>query len=487
MRIAVGGIWTETNTMAPEPTTLASFLDYHYYVGGDLTDAMGGTSTEVGGAMEEAAGLGVQIVPLLFSAALPGGTVPRADFEHMLAEFTRCVASCDPFDALLLVLHGAMVVDGIPDPETFLVATARSSLGDMPIAVTLDFHANTSAELALASDYLTCYRTYPHTDMADRGAEAVRALVRMLREQRKPGKSLIKVPLLTMPVAQETSRTPMVQLIEAMDEVRGETGVWGVSMTPGFAYADSTRLGLAVYVAGDGDPVPKARRIAEGAWERRRDFHFEVQTPLEAATQARGEQGPVVLVDVVDNVGGGSPGDSTALLHALRSAGESDSVSVIWDPHVVRSLHEGAASRMSGSLGSHSATEMGGPFPVDASVVCHGRVQYRRTSNYMTGSTVDMGLVATIKADIGLIVLTEHRIVPFDDDHLRTLGINPREHHVLIAKGAIAWKAAFGGYAAHTHYVNGPGSCPVDFSALAYPNRELRLFPIDPIAEPIQF
>ena len=483
MRIAVGGIWTETNTMAPEPTTLQSFVDYHYYVGGDLTDAMRGTSTEVGGAMDEASSAGIEIVPLLFSAALPGGTVPRADFEHMLTELTNVVLATEPFDALLLVLHGAMVVEGIPDPETLLVSSLRVFLGEMPIAVTLDFHANTSIELAQATDFLTCYRTYPHVDMAERGAEAIAALVRMLREQRKPKKTLIKVPLLTMPVAQETSRTPMLALIQQMDQLRSVPGVWGLSTTPGFAYADSSRLGMAVYVASDSEPEVKARLVARSAWQHRDDFRFEVETPLEAATAARRERGPVVLVDVVDNVGGGSPGDSTAILHALRAAGETDSVSVLWDPKVVRELHHASDYRMNGSLGSHSAPGMGGPFHVDASVTCHGRVEYRRTSNYMTGSSVDMGLVAVVQADIGLIVLTEHRIVPFDDDHLRALGIDPEEHHVLVAKGAIAWKAAFGDYAAETHYVDGPGSCPVNFSALEHPDRQSQLFPLDPIAE----
>lgn len=487
MRIAVGGIWTETNTFAPVPTTLESFRDYHYYAGADLHDAMSQTRTEVGGALDEAHAQRVDIVPLLFTAALPGGAIPRQDFDVMLRELTQLAVEADPFDALLLVLHGAMVVEGLPDPEAHLVGHLRNYLGDMPMAVTLDFHANASRALAQAVDYLTCYRTYPHVDMADRGAEAIAALARMVTEQRVPLKALIKVPLLTMPVAQETSRAPMVQLLERIDEARHAPGAWGASIMPGFAYADSNRLGLAVYVAGDSDPGQQARSLAQEAWERRDEFRFDLQTALQAAVEAQDEEGPVVLVDVVDNVGGGSPGDSTAVLHALRAAGETDSVSVIWDPQATRELHRHSHDTMHGWIGSHSAADMGGPFELQGSVTCMGSVQYRRSSNYMTGSTVDMGLVAVVKTDIGTVVLTEQRIVPFDDDHLRILGIEPKQRHLLVAKGAIAWKAAFGSYASYVHYVDGPGSCPVNLSALEYRNKPDVIYPLDPAPQRIFF
>lgn len=487
MRIAVGGIWTETNTFAPVPTTLESFKDYHYYAGESLREAMSQTRTEVGGALDQAQQERVEVVPLLFTAALPGGAIPRQDFDVMFGELVRRAVEADPFDALLLVLHGAMVVNGLPDPEVHLVGQLRSILGDMPIAVTLDFHANASRELGAAVDFLTCYRTYPHIDMAERGAEAVGALARMVTEQRVPRGMLIKVPLLTMPVAQETSRTPMVQLLHRCAEVRQMPGTWGASIMPGFAYADSRRLGLAVYVASDVDPRQQARSLALDAWEKRDEFQFDLQSAMEAATQAQVEQGTVVLVDVVDNVGGGSPGDSTSILHALRAAGETDSVSVIWDPSIARDLHRQPQEAMHGFIGSHSRPDMGGPFELQGPVACLGNIQYRRSSNYMTGSTVDMGLVAVVQADIGTVVVTEQRIVPFDDDHLRILGIDPRGRHVVVAKGAIAWKAAFGEYARHVHYVDGPGSCPVNLSALEYRSKPDLIYPLDPAPQHVAF
>jgi microcystin degradation protein MlrC len=97
----------------------------------------------------------------------------------------------------------------------------------------------------------------------------------------------------------------------------------------------------------------------------------------------------------------------------------------------------------------------------------------------MRGQRVDMGRVAVVETPIGEIVLTERRVVPFDDDHLRAVGVRPRAARAIVAKGAIAWKAAFGPYAAWSIYCRTPGYCPAAVDQLTYRSRPRPLYPLD--------
>ncbi|WP_326636059.1 M81 family metallopeptidase [Streptosporangium sp. NBC_01755] len=482
VRIGLGGIWQETNTFAVEPTTLADFRRYQFFEGPELVASLRGTGTEPGGAIDAARQRSAYPVGLFFGAALPSGTVRSQAFESMLRRLVAITRARLPLDGLVLSLHGAMVVDGHPDPEAEIVTALRAVVGDIPIGATLDYHANVGATLPEVTDILVGYRTYPHVDMAERGAEAMEAVLRLLRASRtgrRPARHLERLPLLTVPPAQEDVAEPMRSILAAAEQLRAEPGVWAASALPGFAYAESGRLGFAVYLAAETHAVPRARELAAHVWRERDAFSAPLVGPADAVAAVAGVRGPTVLVDVADNVGGGSPGDGTALLHALTRAGVSGVVAVIWDPVSVSAAHAGSADRMELWVGGHSDPAMGPPFRASGPVRRFGSVSYLRTGSYMRGQRVEMGRVAVIEAPIGAIVLTENRVVPFDDDHLRALDLAPRSARVIVAKGAIAWKAAFAGYAAQTVYVRTPGYCPAALDQLDYRSRPAPLYPLE--------
>ena len=70
---------------------------------------------------------------------------------------------------------------------------------------------------------------------------------------------------------------------------------------------------------------------------------------------------------------------------------------------------------------------------------------YVRDGFYMTGQHVNMGDVKVIKTKFNLkIILTENRIMPFDDRHIKVLGIDPKKEKIIVTKSGSAWKIAFG-------------------------------------------
>lgn len=62
---------------------------------------------------------------------------------------------------------------------------------------------------------------------------------------------------------------------------------------------------------------------------------MSVEKALELA--GREPDGPVVLLDVGDNIGGGAPGDSTEILAAAVKRGVRSLVQTLWDPQAAGS------------------------------------------------------------------------------------------------------------------------------------------------------
>ena len=65
-----------------------------------------------------------------------------------------------------------MATEEIEDAEGDLIRSVREIIGTLPIVVTLDLHANITAEMAEYSDTIIGFDTYPHVDCYDRGVEA---------------------------------------------------------------------------------------------------------------------------------------------------------------------------------------------------------------------------------------------------------------------------------------------------------------------------
>jgi microcystin degradation protein MlrC len=105
--------------------------------------------------------------------------------------------------------------------------------------------------------------------------------------------------------------------------------------------------------------------------------------------------------------------------------------------------------------------------------------RYRRTGSYMTGSEVDMGLCAVVETGGVEIVLTSRRVMPFDADHLRAVGIDPAARRILVVKSAIAWRAAFGDVATDAVYVDTPGVCTCRLETLGYRRAPRPIVPLD--------
>src|SRR5262249_61482808 len=118
-------------------------------------------------------------------------------YAHGKEGLRRDLEAAGALDGVLLDLHGAMVVEGLDDGEGDLIQAVRRVVGPgVPIAVSLDFHGNISETMVREADLLHGYKTYPHVDMGERGAEAAERVLDVIGKRIRPTVALPQPPLL---------------------------------------------------------------------------------------------------------------------------------------------------------------------------------------------------------------------------------------------------------------------------------------------------
>jgi microcystin degradation protein MlrC len=472
MRVGIAGVWHETNTYSARPTTLADFEELELLRGAEIIEAHAGTGTVVGGMLAVS---GAEAVPLATAGAWPAGRVRRdaldAILERLRDELVRARV-----DALLLDLHGAMVAEGVDDVELEILRVARGTLGDVPLVVVHDLHGNPSPAMVELCDAFVAYDTYPHVDMRERGVEAASLLASIPGGQ--PLSTVIgKVPLLSTPLAQGTDSRPMRDLEARARDLERQAGIVRVSLLPGFPFSDVERAGFSVVVTFALDAEATAGDVVEELTSEvdRRAPEFTVardgaEEAVRRALSAR--DGPVVLVDVADNIGGGSPGDGTEILAELLEQGAQGAVVPIADAEVARAAARaapGASLRV--EIGGKTDDFHGPPVSVEARVVRITDGRYRGGGTWKTGQHFSMGTTAVLDARGVRLVVMERAVPPFHAEQLLSVGIDPRDAAIIVVKGAVAWRSAYGDIAAEVIEVDTPGICPLD--PLSLPRRTM--------------
>lgn len=515
-RVALGGLWHETNTFAAGRTELEAFRAYQFARGDELLTRYQNVRNEIGGMIAGARVHSLTLVPTLFAGAVPSGIVARETFEQLATWLLDDLAAAGDLDGVLLVLHGAMVAEGIPDAasssqqhtrlvgqrddgaadvEGELLRRVRALIGHKPLVATFDIHANLSAEMVEQADVLIGYDTYPHVDVYERGVEAARVMARILCGEIRPTAAFEALPLLSVPQAQHTDESPLRELMARRAEIENDPRVITASVAVGFPYADVARAGMSVVVTTNGDAAcarEYAQELGERIWARRREFQVTNVPVAEAVRRAvesleRHSAGasvlaPVILVDVADNIGGGAPGDGTVLLQALLDAHAQNAVVTIADAEAVaQALAAGIDASVTLRVGGKVDSRHGAPVEVRGRVRLISSGEYVHKGSYMTGQTTRMGRTVVLDCDGLDLVIMERKTMPFDAQQLRSLGIEPADKKIIVVKSALAWQAAYGAMAREVIYVDTPGICTANLHALPYQNVRRPIFPLDEI------
>lgn len=486
MRIGILALLQESNTFISRPTTLRHFEEELLVEGEEMRSRFAGTYHEIGGMLHALEEEQVEAVPVFAARALPFGRIERAAIEVLLSRMWRALEAAGTLNGVLVAPHGATVSEPYPDVDGHWLSELRRRVGAKPIVGTLDPHGNLSPAMVAACDALLAYRTNPHLDQRARGIDAARMIVAMLRGQIRPSMAAAFPPMAINIERQCTSEEPLHALCREADKQLADERVLSNSLMLGFPYADVEEMGSATIAVTDGDGA-LARQLADALasrmWQMRHDLAGRLVGIEEALDQAMRLEGPVCLLDMGDNVGGGSPGDGTWLAESILLRRIPRSFVRLFDPesvHAAQAAGPGARTKM--RIGGKTDL-LHGP-PLDCDVLVRGLYngKFEESQPRHGGFTVmDQGPTAVVETATGLtVMLTSKRMPPFSLRQLTSFGIEPAKYHLLVAKGVNAPLAAYREVCRHFVRVNTPGCTTADMRSLTYHHRRRPMFPFEP-------
>ncbi len=489
-KVAIGGILHETHTFMEQPTTLADFEAGSLYRGDKLLAEMSGTRSGIGGMIDAAAKEGWQLLPTLYATAMPAGTVTGEAYRRLLAELLQRLRGALRLDGVLLALHGAMVAEGELDVEADIVSQARAIVGTAtPIVALLDMHGNISPRLVELADVLLAYDTNPHIDGYARGTEAVEIMARLLRREIRPAAAYARPALLLPPQATGTDDMPLSPVHERAAEMEAEDGAICIAVMAGFAYADTPYTGASIIVTADDQPElarAYARELSDMLHTKRKTALPHFLAPSVAVAQALQQaDGPVILVDSADNIGGGTPGDGTDALVAMLDHEILEGTIVLADAEAVArcwQARKGATIRL--DVGGKVDSWHGQTVNVSGKVMAlsDGVFNVELADNHFAsfyGNRVQMGRCAWLRVAGINVLLTERKTPPMDLAQLRHIGILPEAQKMIVVKSAVAYKAAYMPIAKEVIEMDTAGLCSANLSRFSYRHLLRPVFPLD--------
>jgi len=488
MRIGILGIQHESNTFLPQPTTLEDFRRDALLTGAAIVDGYATAHHEVSGFLQALQEEGLTAVPLLFAWAVPSGRITDETADALVRMVLNALSDAGPLDGLLVAPHGAAVSEKYPDFDGHWLTEVRRAVGpELPIACTLDPHANVSEAMIAATTAAISYRTNPHLDQKETGVKAARLLARTLRGEVAPVQRLVQPPVAISIDRQCTDESPCRELYAEAERLAGHRRVLAVSINLGFPYADVEELGTSFVVVTDSDPELADRSgsvLFDYLIEQRASFACRLRDVDEALTEALSHPETVCLLDVGDNVGGGGPGDGTALARRIAERQISRAFVCLCDPRAVeQATAAGIGGQLTVSIGGHLDDTQGPPLETGVTVVSLHDGRFEEPQARHGGRTeYEMGPTAIVRTAGDLtIMLTSQRVCPFSLQQLTSCGLDPASFHILVAKGVNAPIAAYAEVCNRMIRVNTPGLTCAEMTQLRFEHRRRPLYPFEPL------
>jgi len=488
-RVLTAELSHETNTFSRRVTGAQAFRDRYVLIGDEAAAARSEANTELAGFLDAGREHGWQIEHVLSAAAAPSGKVERAAFEF----------HCDPivaaaergrFDGILLGLHGAMVLDFCEDGEGELLRRIRASISrDIPIAITLDPHANVSPQMCSLADIIVSFRTYPHIDIRETGHRAGAILHRTMSGEIKPKTIRVSCPMLEETNGGRTDVGPMVERLAAAKNYEGHADVFAVSINAGFASTDIADVGPTILVTCQGNldqHIAFAETLAEDIWTRRHEMlnnYMNVDEVAAIGSAFDPRNGPLVIADYADNPGAGGYGDSTALLCALLEARvENACFGPMVDGEVVQVLQRSEIGRrVRISLGGKMDPEFGGgPLDLEGELIAISEGDFIGDGPILGGLHRSCGPSAVMRVDgIEILIVTIAQQM-LDLQQFKSFGIEPESKRVIAVKSMQHFRAAFEPIAGQVIVCDSGALCTLHYERLPYRNVPRPIFPLDP-------
>jgi len=476
IRIGVATFSHETCTFCPNETGIP---EWEFYGPPQRGEAVLSSGSYIEGFVDRCREYdNVELVGILSPRGAKGGSsgswITTEAFDKYADGIAEDLGQAGALDGVYLALHGAMAVADIPKPEAELVRRVRKAVGDIPIFVTLDLHANEDHELSDAADAVFIIKRYPHYDSRFQGERAARIMMRTIRGDYKPTMSTMKPGVITPSVYQGTGVSPAMEIMERARRWECQVKDAFVSVAFGFAYADVPDVGATVMVVTNNNQELAdriAKDMSDHIWRVREEFAGKklpktregVRLAIEAA---RAGKTPVVIADHSDRTGN----SSHILEELIRQRAKNFCITTIADEKAIEEIQAQAkvGEQVSVSVGGYADQFAGKPVKIN------GTVEY-------LGEYGRFPAVAVLRfGDNNRVIITPllHQVT--DTRIFGGLGINLENLDIIILKSRVHFRRGYheNGLAGAIFEVDAPGLGPADLTTIDYKNIPGDIYPL---------
>lgn len=479
MKLFTALLSTETNTFSPFLTGMQNFEQNYKVRNGEHGDPPESEAVVPVRWRDMGRARGWTVVESLTTFAMPAGITLRSVYEELRDEILADLEKAMPVDAVLLLMHGAMVAEGYDDCEGDTVQRMRAIVGpDVPIGIELDLHCHLSQTLVDNADAVVTYKEYPHIDPPERAEELFQIIADAVEGKSKPVTSLYDCKMIGV---YHTTTEPVKSFVAQMQALEGKDDVLSVSLGHGFPWGDVADLGTRMLVVTNNQPEKGAALAKElgdqfyAMRDRVQPAYRQLEEALDEALAFPGQ--PVVLADVADNAGGGAPNDSTFLLRAMLESGIGNAaIGCIWDPIAVAvAMEVGEGVELDLRIGGKMGPMSGDPVDIRVKV---GKIARGATQMFAEGPT-PLGDAVALHGPNGIdIVAISHRTQTFSPEVFTNVGIDPTQKKILVVKSMQHFYAGFEPIAAKVIYTIAPGALVPDFKQLPYKHANMSIWPL---------
>lgn len=495
-KIAILGFDLEANRFAP-PCGRADFEERAYFEGDAISAEARSQHPAIHGGIcgfYAAMDLGASWTPapVLFTGSTPAGPVEQAFFDEVLASIRAGLAAAMPVDGVYICEHGAAISSEDHDPDGALFAAVRAIVGpDVPVVATLDLHANMSRRMVDATDLMIGYRSNPHVDQHERGAEAASAMLEMLAGVR-PRTAWVRLPLVAPSVTQLTAAGhPYGDLIR-LGQGKVSDEILNVTILSGFAFSDTPKNGMSIVVAARTDPAAAratARELAIAAWADRERYQTNMMSLDAASALARGlcddrARPSLLFCDPADNPGGGGRGNTTYILKAFHEAGlDGVAFGVQWDPALVaQAFAAGEGVGFTATFNAGVDDRNAETFTAGATVLRLSEGELVCRHGMAAGKTVRLGPACALAIGGLTAVVISHRQQCLSADYFEHFGVDVAALRCCVVKSRGHFRAGF----AHLfpperiHEIDVPGLTSPNLANFDWRHLPRPVYPLDP-------
>lgn len=483
-RVAVASFEFEGNDFAPSVHGRELFAPYAY--GADMLSAVQGSPVAVSGGIEVIVEHGFEPVPLLIAKGGSGGRVEPAFYREVTDAIVRLVAQSGPLDGVYLALHGAMATAGVPDPEGELLARIRAVVGpQVPVAASLDLHANLTPLMAQEATVLVGYENYPHDDAYTTGKRAAELLCRTIKGEIAPVMRIARLNMLVQ-IAGSCTREPEGPLARVKKRAREmeAAGLLSASYFTVQPWLDDDQALNTTLAIADGNAVlaqDAANQLADLMWRLRDDFDVPLYPVEDAVSHAlRSSPRPVLLADTADCIGGGAEGDAVYVLSALLDGAPAAKSAVqIVDAEVAALAHRaGVGARIDTTVGFRRDPRYGAPIAVQADVLSLHDGQFSYAGGHLAGLGGSMGPTAVLRIGAVHVLVASIPTYEYGDEQFRACGMDPDTFDIVVLKNGMNFRNLVKP-TTHWMLIDSVGSTSGNLASLAWQHRKQAFWPKD--------